>query len=100
MSKKTSYEIAISGCGEGNLVMKGNRCIRQITAVIFKSVIFLSRAQLPMLQHRKGNYMSSDRAGDYQVSKALRWVGGRWGVRGQGTENICKEVIKLIWLGN
>lgn len=43
MSKKANYEIAISGCGEGNLVMKGNRCIRQITAVIFKSVIFLPK---------------------------------------------------------
>lgn len=28
--------------------------------------------------------MGSDRAGVYQVSKALRWVGGGGGVRGEG----------------
>lgn len=42
--QKGKYEIAISGYEEGNLVMKGNRCIRQITVVILKSVIFLPKA--------------------------------------------------------
>lgn len=57
--------------------MKGNRCIRQITAVIFKSMIFFTQNSSAHGKLWKKQVDGSARAGVYQVGKALSWgVGG------------------------